>query len=930
MFLWCGFESLGLSTLMLNTQPLVMDHPTKSSLSSFLKVLFQRNPHSIALICGDRHLSYRELDQQSNQLANYFDHINLAPNALIGVYLERSIESVVAILAILKAGRTYVPLDPHYPGDRINFIAQETQFSALLTTQALQKPLPPLPTTQTICLDAAAPAIAAQPPVLQKREHDSTPDNLAYVMYTSGSTGKPKGVKMPRANVQRYITALAEVVPVNASDIYLHVASFSFSSSVRQLLLPLYVGATLVLATREQTKNPLHLLQLMRQHRVTVSDGVPSVWRYALQLIHDSAEERLRASDLSLRYIILSGDLTPIVLLKRLRQFFGDRVRFFNVYGQTETIGNTAYALPPNFEQESGYMPVGYPYPHNQAYVLDESLTPVPDGAVGELYIAGGSLAEGYMNRDDLTAEKFIEHPWNEGPTRIFNTGDLARRHPDGCIELLGRTDFQVKIRGMRVELDEIAIILEQHPEVKAAAAAAHDSPTGEKFIVGYVVPASAHASGKQWQNDLRKFLGEHLPDYMVPALFMELGELPKTPSGKLNRRELPKPNSLSTQPATQATHSPIQAIFSKAFHIPSVSPDDTFIDLGGHSLLYVQFSIELERHLGYVPVNWETMTVAELEQQRKRDDAHPLIEINIVLRAMAICGIVANHAGLLPLRMIQGGAVLLLFIAGLNFARFQSNNLFQGRQKQILTSLLTSLIIPYLVLESIFQLYSNDFNPSSLLFFSNFVGPEVMTMFLQVWFIQLFVQCVVIMLLLFSIQPLRQLAQENTWEFSLGLVGLTNVIAFVGPNIWDTTDLYHRVPHMMMWLFLLGWTANFTKTRLQRIALTILFVFSVLTVRDLITSEITWLLIGGVLTIWLKYVVIPRPFVLPIQMVGAASYYIYLTHVGFFSLANKIGLSHPAIHWGFGILGGVAFWFGMQALQKWGKQKPTMQLELG
>lgn len=908
-----------------------MDFLTRQSLSSFVATLFERNPHSIALICGDRQLTYRELDQRSNQLANYLDAIDLAPDALIGVYFERSIELVVAILAILKSGRVYVPLDPHYPSDRINFIAQETQLSVLLTTQPLQGQLPKLPTTQTLCLDAAWAEIAAYAMTRHPRQDELIPEGLAYVMYTSGSTGKPKGVKMPCPNVVRYITALAQVVPVDASDIYLHVASFSFSSSVRQLLLPLSVGATLVLATREQIKNPLHLLQLMQHKRVTVSDGVPSIWRVALQLINDSAEERLRASDLSLRTIILSGDLTPIVLLKNLRQFFGDRTRFFNVYGQTETIGNLAYAIPSDFDPDHGYVPVGYPYPHNQAYILDASLNPVRDGDVGELYMAGGCLADGYLNRDDLTAKTFIDQPWADGPSRIFNTGDVARRHPDGCIELLGRTDFQVKIRGMRVELDEIAVTLEQRPEVKAAAAAAHDSPTGEKVVVGYVVPTSRQASGKQWQQELRQCLGEQLPDYMVPALFMELEELPKTPSGKLNRRALAKPAALTAQPVTDIrADNPIQAIFCKAFHLREVNPDDTFITLGGHSLLYVQFSIELERYLGYVPLHWETLTVAELEQQTQQKDRRPRIETNIVLRAMAICGIVANHAELLPLRMIQGGAVLLLFIAGLNFARFQSNNLFRGQQKQIVVTLLTGLVIPYLLLESFFQVYSQDFNPSSLLFFSNFIGPEVMTMFLQVWFIQLFVQCVVIMLLLFSLRPIRQLAQENTWGFSLGLVGITNLMAFVGPTLWDTADLYHRVPHMLMWLFLLGWTANFTRTRMQRVVLTILFIVSVLTVRELITSEISWLLMGGTLMIWVKYLVLPKPLVLPVQMVGAASYYIYLTHVGFFSVANKIGLTHPAIHWVFGIVGGVAFWWVIQTLQNWGRARPKLGLKLG
>ena len=897
-----------------------MVQPITHPLCMLLQTIAERPPTAIALVCGDRQLTYHDLDQHSNQLAHYLHHAHLEPNALVGIYLDRSIEMVVAMLGILKAGLTYVPLDPHYPSDRIHFIAQETQLSIVLTHTDLRDRFPHLPATQLICLDTDWNAIAQESREPLTLELNA--DYLAYVMYTSGSTGKPKGVKMPRANIVRYITALHQLVPVQTQDIYLHVASFSFSSSVRQLFLPLMAGATVVIATRDQTKNPIHLLHLMRQQRVTIFDGVPSIWRYALQIINESAELRLEASELNLRFLILSGELTPCILLHNLRQFFGDRVQFANVYGQTETIGNTAYLVPSSFDQHQGYVPVGYPYPHNQAYILDEHLHPVSDGEVGELHMAGGCLAHGYMNREDLTAEKFIDQPWAHGPSRLFKTGDLARCSPDGCIELLGRTDFQVKIRGMRVELDEIAATLEQHPTVKAAAIAAHDSPTGDKVVVGYLVPQPSHQSTSRWHQDLRTFVGEHLPDYMVPALFVDLDALPQTPSGKLDRRGLIKPSSLEAQPSADVqADTPIQAIFCKAFHLQRLDLEDTFISLGGHSLLYVQFSIELERHLGYVPSDWESMTIAELDQQPQKRSAFPIIETNILLRALAICGVVANHARLVPLPYVQGGALLLLFIAGLNFARFQSHNLFQGNQKQILTSLLSSLIIPYLILETFFQVYTQDFSIGSLLMVSNFMGPEVMTMFLQVWFIQVFVQCVVILVLLFSIRKLRETADASPWGFSLSLVGITGVMAWVGPHVWDTADLYHRVPHMMLWLFLLGWTAYFTKTKIQRMAVTSIYVLSVLTLRDLIPSEIIWLLMGGTLIIWKKHVVIPKLLILPMQMIGAASYYIYLTHVGFFSLANKVGLESPIIHLGVGVLGGIAFWSGVQMLQTWGSR---------
>jgi amino acid adenylation domain-containing protein len=902
-----------------------MFRPSQVSLSDLLRTIAEHRSEAIALTWADQSLTYGDLNRRSNQLARYLREQSLPANALIGLYLDRSIDLIVAILGILKAGFAYVPLDPHYPSDRIQFIAQETQFPLLLSHSALSDRLPQLPHASVVCLDTSWGAIAqtAAAPL-----PDSDPDALAYVMYTSGSTGKPKGVAMPRANIARYITALHDPVPVQPTDVYLHVASFSFSSSVRQLFLPLYAGATVAIATREQTKNPVHLIHLMGRQRVTVFDGVPSIWRYALQLINDDAELRLRASRLSLRYLLLSGELTPCLLLQNLRQFFGDRVQVVNVYGQTETIGNTAYRVPTDFNQRQGYVPVGYPYPHNQAYILDAQGQPVPEGEVGNLYMAGGCLARGYYHRPDLTAMAFIDCPWTEEGDRIFNTGDLARRRPDGAIELLGRTDFQVKIRGMRVELDEIGAVLEQHPQVKAAAVAAHESPSGDSVLVGYVVPRAA-GTGARWHADLRTYLGEQLPDYMVPGLFMTLEALPATPSGKLDRRNLPKPAVLSGIPVLESeAKTPMQQIFCQAFHVAQVDPEDSFISLGGHSLLYVQFSIELERHLGYVPADWEAMTVAELERQPQEHHSSPRIETNMVLRALAICGVVANHARLLPLPYVQGGALLLLFIAGLNFARFQSQNIIRGQQKPILTSLLGSLVIPYLAVETVFQLYTKDFHLSSFFLVSNFVGPDEMTFFLHVWFIQVFVQCVLILLALFSIHQLRRAIATHPWSVSLSLVGISGIIAYVAPSFWDTTDLYHRVPHMLLWLFLLGWTVYFTKTRLQRLAVNSLYVLAVLTLRDLIPSEMIWLITGGTLIIWQPYLTIPKALMRPVQIIGASSYYIYLTHIAFFSVINKIGLGSPPSYLVAGVLGGVLFWTGVQAVQQWlTRTKPSQAI---
>lgn len=904
-----------------------MTYTYTNSLDGFLRDMAVDHLQSIALVCGNRQITYQELEQRSNQLAHHLNGLGIAKNAFVGIYLERSIEIVIAILGVLKSGRTYVPLDPHYPAERVEFIAQETQVAILLTQEDLCNRLDHLSYTPKLCLDSQWHKVDVESS--KPLKIDTEPKSLAYVMYTSGSTGKPKGVKMPRANVLPYIDALGDVVPVQAEDVYLHVASFSFSSSVRQLLFPLSVGATVVLATREQTKNPLLLLELMRQKNVTVFDGVPSVWRYALPLIEDSADLKDLVSKLSLKHLLLSGELTPVVLLENLRRALGRRIQFFNLYGQTETIGSTVYRVPENFDKEGGYVPVGFPYPHNQAFILDEFLNPVPVGEVGQLYMAGGCLAAGYMNRDDLTAEKFFEHPWPDGPTRIFNTGDLARKSPGGELEIVGRADFQVKIRGMRVELDEIAAVLEQHPEVKAAATAAHESATGEPLVVGYVVPYEDQPSGNHWHNTLRQYIGEHLPDYMVPALFMELEALPKTPSGKLDRRNLPKPESLEDRPLTEVeAHSPIQSVFCKAFHLSSVDPEDTFISLGGHSLLYVQFSIELERHLGFIPSDWENLTIAELENAYSKGPSQPqkksmpTVETSLVLRAIAICGIIINNLEILPNNYDHGGAMVLLVIAGLNFARFQGGNLFQSNYRAIIKIMFFSLVLPYLIFQLVYTAYmlasGGPFIPSTLLLVSNFFGER--TWFMQSWFVTVYIQSIVFILLLFGLKPIRKLANHRPWAFSIGFLMIAALISFMGPSVWDTEYLNHFLPHMYLWVFLVGWASHFSKTRSQKLWLTGLSVFFTLTVDNIIfyNSQYVWLLTCIPLLIWAQSLPIPRKMVFPIELIGAASYYIYMTYLAFFHIADKFRLGNPVILFLFVISGGILVWLIARKLQYW------------
>ncbi|TVQ52920.1 MAG: amino acid adenylation domain-containing protein, partial [Spirulina sp. DLM2.Bin59] len=533
-----------------------------------------------------------------------------AENTIIGLFLERGLEALLSILAVMRLGATYLPLDPAYPLERLAFMIQEAQPPLLLTHSNLVSKLPAI-ATAIHCIDQIQPTLAACPQTITTAPAGSS---LAYIMYTSGSTGKPKGVQMPRQTVHYYIAALSKILAVQPSDIYLHTASFSFSSSVRQMLIPLSCGATMILASQSQVKNPLALLELMQTKGITISDTVPSVWRSLLAASQSlpAAERQTRFSN-QLRIINLSGEITPCSILHGLRATLTSQPDIFNIYGSTETVGTCVYPVPQDFDRQEGCLPVGFPYPHNRTYILNEQQQPVAPGEVGELYVAGGCVSQGYLHRPDLTAQNFIPNPWvadcpepRDLFSRLYKTGDVACQWPDGAIEVRGRVDFQVKLRGMRIELEEIEAALESNDRVKAAMVLGKTDPQGEQRLVAYVVPqGEGHTMTPQsLTQTLQANLRDHLPSDWIPSLFMPLPALPLTPNGKRDRLSVPAPDwgLLSTGKTSAApqneTESQLLQIWIDLLGFTPGLTDDFFI-LGGHSLMAVEMFSKIDQIWG-------------------------------------------------------------------------------------------------------------------------------------------------------------------------------------------------------------------------------------------------------------------------------------------------------------------------------------------
>ncbi|MTJ18581.1 MULTISPECIES: non-ribosomal peptide synthetase [unclassified Dolichospermum] len=575
---------LDLSSDLSSTTTIINDLPENGvCIHDLFAIQVKAAPDSVATIFENQQLTYQELNAKANQLAHYLQSIGVGAEVMVGLCVERSLDLIIGILGILKAGGAYVPIDPAYPQERIAFMLEDTKLQFVVTQQQLVVSLPE--TSTTICLDTDWQKIDCQ------SSHNPvsgvTAENLAYLIYTSGSTGKPKGVQMPHSSVNAYLQAIAQILPVNHQDIYLHTASFSFTASVRQLFLPLSQGATSILATREQTRTPLSLFELIQKRGVTISDGVPSVWRYgliALESLDQQYTESLRES--KLRLIVFGGELLPYQLIKKLRNLFKTPPQFFNILGQTESIGHGFYTVPEDYDLEDGYVPVGHPLANiQQVYVLNSQLEPVKTGESGEVHIAGSTLARGYLNRTEANEEKFIINPFNP-QQRLFKTGDVARYSSNQNLEILGRMDFQVNIRGMRVELEEIEAVIKLHPSIREAVVSAREDVSGGQRLVAYIVVNNQDFNS----GELRNFLASKLPDYMIPHTLMVMEKLPVLPNGKLDRKSLPEPDLSAIQsefiPPQTPTQEIIAKIWAEVLGIERIGIHDNFLELGGHSLL--------------------------------------------------------------------------------------------------------------------------------------------------------------------------------------------------------------------------------------------------------------------------------------------------------------------------------------------------------
>ncbi|BDB61764.1 non-ribosomal peptide synthetase [Rhodococcus sp. RDE2] len=531
-----------------------------------------RTPDAVALEFDGQALTYREFDVRANRLARHLIGLGVGPDARVGLAVRRSFDLLVGMYAIVKAGGAYVPLDPDHPADRLAYVLEIAEPVAVVTTGRDAVDLPgsvPALTIDTLDLSEAS----GDPISPEERRGALTADHLAYVIFTSGSTGRPKGVAVEHRAIVANIDWRQSEYGMRADDVVLQKTPFTFDVSVWEFFWPLQVGARLTIAVPDGHRDPAYLAQTMIERGVTTAHFVPSM--LAVYLTEPTA-----ASVSTLRYVFASGEALPPQTVARFYEI--SSARLHNLYGPTEAAVDVTYFAT---SADDTVVPIGAAVADTGLYVLDEGLRPVPDGVEGELYLAGVQLARGYLRRPDLTSDRFVADPFGEPGDRMYRTGDLVKTNEDGQIEYIGRTDFQVKLRGLRIELGEIESALLDHPGVRQSVVVVHSDPALGDHLVAYLVTDGRDIERSELADAVRR----RLPDYMVPSLFVELDEFPLGGSGKLDRKALPAPDFSSLQreyraPSTATEHA-VVAAFEQVLGIERLGVDDDFFELGGNSL---------------------------------------------------------------------------------------------------------------------------------------------------------------------------------------------------------------------------------------------------------------------------------------------------------------------------------------------------------
>ncbi len=616
----------------------------KIEIKSYLE-LFENNckvrASAVAVKFLRQSLSYKLLGEKVNQLANYLVRIDTKPGTMIGISMERGLEMIISMLAIHKVGAAYVPLDPSYPADRINYMIKDSGLKLILSNHDATFTLPDWH-IDTINISRFSEEIALESSTFQLVDIKS--EDLAYVIYTSGSTGYPKGVMITHSNLVNFTKLVPKVLDMFDDDIYLQTASITYALSVRQIFVPLSYGLKLVIANPSALQDPGELFKLIKDEKITLVDFIPSYWRSCNVTLNEMKEgDRSDLLNNNLRRIVTIGESLLPDLPLDWKNKFNHPAQIVNIFGQTETTGIiTNFKVAENNFDTSSVVPIGEPIPETNVHILNpKDLSPVKIGEIGELCISNPCVGKGYLNNPELTESKFVHNHVSNNKYPLYRTGDFARLSANGTIEYLGRSDQQVKVRGMRVELGEIESVILRKSAVKNVAVVPQTRSNLRTILIAFV---SSQKNEEIKADDLKSFVKDNLPPHMVPASFIILDDLPKNPNGKIDRKKLmeykvlEKEINLSEDTSLSETEQNLISIWKKLLGINTILITDNFFDdLGGDSFLAVHIFLEIEKEFGKrmsVSNLYRTPTIETLarlvDTSSEEQEFHSLVPIRL------------------------------------------------------------------------------------------------------------------------------------------------------------------------------------------------------------------------------------------------------------------------------------------------------------
>jgi amino acid adenylation domain-containing protein len=567
------------------------DYPLDRCFPQLFEAQVARTPQTIAVNYRDRQLTYQELNERANRWARHLVKLGVGAETIVAVVADRHLDFLTAMLAIFKAGGAYLPLNPHHPADRIQQVLVQSQVPLVLTSSAWTSMLAPMMSDLIDSQLVEFAQLATSEYTSENLPVRCAPDNLAYVIFTSGSTGKPKGAMLEQRGMVNHLYAKITDLGLSAGDLVAQTAAQTFDISVWQFLVPLLVGGTVEIVPTEIAADPAGLLALVARQRVAILEIVPSL----LRSIGQQIELNGAAPELALRWLLITGEALPPQLC---REWFAHypQIPMLNAYGPTECSDDvTHYPIYESPPATSWNIPIGRPIANTQLYILDRQLQPVPIGVAGQLYVGGAGVGRGYLSAPQLTQQALIANPFGQSADDLlYKTGDKARYRPDGNIEFLDRIDFQVKIRGFRIELGEIEAFLAQHPDIQGVTVIDRAEHPDDRYLAAYIV-----ASQVLTTTDLRDFLKQKLPEYMIPSAFVFLDAIPLTANGKIDRQALPVPDLAANDtfmPPSDAIEFQLMQIWEEVLQITPIGMKDNFFNIGGHSLLAVSLMARIQK----------------------------------------------------------------------------------------------------------------------------------------------------------------------------------------------------------------------------------------------------------------------------------------------------------------------------------------------